>query len=248
MKQLLVIIFLSTFYLSASQNIKIIDSIRVMGCDDGKLAAEADAKKGVYNLITYGLVVRIDDGHKFDEYYRKYLIDNYKIYLSNGGCVVSSYKNCYRKRVEELIDEKYGEDILKKAKHAAASEYKSTEDYKTNIKVRIDTGYVFSGYRLHKEPKFLKQGKEFDFIKHLGFGNFETDYFEMSKYFRLVFVIEKDGSLTNISLKNAETNDPIKNKALVKKVKNAIGWSPGMYFGEKVRTRMSYIIPLRLLK
>ena len=77
MKQLLVIIFLSTFYLSASQNIKIIDSIRVMGCDDGKLAAEADAKKGVYNLITYGLVVRIDDGHKFDEYYRKYLIDNY---------------------------------------------------------------------------------------------------------------------------------------------------------------------------
>ncbi len=249
MKQFLLVIFLSVAFLSISQNTKIIYSNSETQCEDGKSAAEADAKKEVFKLVSYGYAVKFNDIDEFNDYYSKYLEDNYGIFLISGGCVITSYNKCYREKIEELMEEKYGSDILKRIRDIAAKEYKSSEDYKNNIKVRIDTGYIFDSYRLHTGPKFQKHNKEFDFIKHLGFGNFEKDFLiDLKKYFDIEFIIEKDGSISNVSIRNAETHESIKNELLKKKIEDSSGWNPGIYFGEKVRTTMSYRIPLRLLK
>ncbi|WP_426430997.1 hypothetical protein ACPX19_01245 [Winogradskyella sp. HB-48] len=216
-------------------------------CEDGINQAISDAKKGQYKLISYGLIMKIQtDG--FVDFYHNYMLKNYNVIYGEGGCVVSEDSKCYRKKIEELLFEKYGEDFFFKAKSEAITEFRKTEEFIEEIKPKIDSGKVYSQHRLHKEANFIIDGTEVEFTQYLGFANFEKDYFNLKNYCKISFIVEKDGVISNIKFKNSETSEPLHNEELMDKLKSVPKWNAGVYLDELVRTRIYFDVPIRLFE
>ncbi|SDH99261.1 hypothetical protein [Winogradskyella thalassocola] len=214
-------------------------------CEEGIVDAIKDASEGKYELITYGLISTFNvDG--FNDFYKNYILENYNIRFGLGGCIVSDGTNCYREKIEELIYEKFGDDIFEVTKLEAINEFRKTKEFIEDIKPKIDSGEIYS-FRLHKDPKFLIEGKAVDFIKYLGFANFEVDYSNPINYCEISFVVEKNGVINDIHLENAETSEPIINIELMNKLKELSKWQPGIYLGEVVRSKVYFKVPLSLL-
>ncbi len=216
-------------------------------CEDGINRAIRDANKGQYRLISFGLIMRIQsDG--FVDFYHNYMLENYNVIYGEGGCVVSEDSECYRKKIEELLFEKYGEDFFSKVKSEAITEFRKTKEFIEDIKPKIDSGEVFFQHRLHKKAKFLNEDSEIKFAKYLGFADFKKDYFNQKDYCEISFVVEKDGTISNIKFENSETSEPLHNEELMDKLKSVPKWNPGVYLGEPVRTRIYFDVPIRLFE
>ena len=237
------IIFIFFFFSKAQKSV---EYIQMPTCEEGVKDAISDADKGFFVSKSYGLTLDIKfDG--FADFYNSYLKNQYKISFENGGCVSSNYSECYKKTTEELIIQKYGDDIYVRARKEAAIEFKKTNEFLEIVKPKIDSGYVYSFVSFGMEPKFLVSNQETDFIKYLGFPNFQIDYFNPQNYCRISFVVEKDGSLSKFSLKNAKTLEEINNQKLKKKLRNSPKWLPANYLEEVIRYEVSYKVPLSLL-
>jgi hypothetical protein len=217
---------------------------QMLSCEEGQAEAIKDANNENYQLISYGLTINIKtDG--FYDFYKDYLLEKYNIILGSGGCVRTEFSKCYRNKLKELIYEKFGDKIFEIAKLEAISEFKKTKEFIKQIKPQIDNGKIY--YRLHTEPRLIVNSKEVDFLKHLGFADFEKDYFNLKNYCEISFIVEKNGLITDIKLRNAESLEPIENKELMNALNKSMLWDSGVYLGEVVRSKVSFDVPLSLI-
>ncbi|MBI2281241.1 MAG: energy transducer TonB [Bacteroidetes bacterium] len=195
-------------------------------CEDGTKKAENDAKQGIYKLLSYGLPY-YEDWH-FQEYYEAYVQKNYGIEIGNGGCIVFDESECYSKRMEELIYDKFGNDIFDKAELAAKAEYKLI------INEKIDTGFVFS--LVDTMPEFMGGNDSlFSFLSN-NFNNPNNSEGKVIAY----FVIDKDGSISNIEIKKSLNKQA--DEEVIRVLNKMPKWNSGIYLGEKVK--VGYSIPI----
>lgn len=239
---ILFFLFVSAFS-AVSQNIK----REIFTCKEGIKDAIIYASNGEYLLISYGLISSITSlgysDHGFKDFKNKFIYNKYGIKQEKGGCVISQYSDCYRKKTEELLYEKYGEDILVKAKKEAIDLFKETKKYKDNLKDEIESDHVFPSFIVHHKPRFLGGEKQLE--NYLGksidtyrFGK-DIDYVEVD------FIVEKDGSISNVRLKPSIENKELKNNLkhdILLLFKKMVKWKPAIYFNEKVRVSESIYI------
>ena len=123
MKYLITItIFLSN--LAYSQQQKFVtenDSVRFKNCDEGIVEAKTDFKNGIYNSISYGMIIQTNV--EFDEFVANYRKEKYGIISKMGGCVVTPYTDCYSEKMQELILKKFGKNIFEKSEKEAEKLY-----------------------------------------------------------------------------------------------------------------------------
>lgn len=104
------------------------DSIFFGNCESGTNSAIEDAEKGIYNYyanISTGFKTK--EEWNFSEFYHKYLESNYGILVKEIGCVVTSQSECYSKKMSELIEKKFGENIFTRTREEAKKLYNRTE-------------------------------------------------------------------------------------------------------------------------
>ena len=97
------------------------DSIRFKNCDEGIVEAETDFKNGIYNSISYGMIIQTNV--EFDEFVANYRKEKYGIISKMGGCVVTPYTDCYSEKMQELILKKFGKNIFEKSEKEAEELY-----------------------------------------------------------------------------------------------------------------------------
>ena len=90
-------------------------------CETGTEKAKKDFNQGYYFCESFGLVAEIDT--EFSNFYDKYLLQKYNIVSTNGGCVVTDYRECYSKKMKKLVLEKFGADIFEKSLKEAKELY-----------------------------------------------------------------------------------------------------------------------------
>jgi hypothetical protein len=126
MKKIIYISFLLLFGLSFSQNEnpKKSDSIvwRKVTCESGTEQAKIDFKNGIYNCFSYGLI--FERNPELSSYIRNYTKTKYGIDTKNAGCVITEYSQCYSKTMDDLVLEKFGNDIFEKSSKEAEELYK----------------------------------------------------------------------------------------------------------------------------
>lgn len=120
MKYLIAILILISNFTYSQQKISVEkDSTvyRFKNCDEGINEAQIDFAKGIYNSVSYGLIIQRDA--KFDEFLANYRKEKYGIVSKTGGCVVTDYTECYSNKMEDLIFKKFGKDIFERSKKEA---------------------------------------------------------------------------------------------------------------------------------
>ena len=126
MKKIIYISFLLLFGFSFSQNEnpKKSDSIvwRKVTCESGTEQAKIDFKNGIYNCFSYGLI--FERNPELSSYIRNYTKTKYGIDTKNAGCVITEYSQCYSKTMDDLVLEKFGNDIFEKSRKEAEELYK----------------------------------------------------------------------------------------------------------------------------
>jgi hypothetical protein len=126
MKNIIYISFLLIFGLSFSQNEnpKKSDSIvwRKVTCESGTEQAKLDFNNGIYNCFSYGLI--FERNPELSSYIRNYTKNKYGIDTKNAGCVITEYSQCYSKTMDDLVLEKFGNDIFEKSRKEAEELYK----------------------------------------------------------------------------------------------------------------------------
>ncbi|WP_298902700.1 hypothetical protein [uncultured Psychroserpens sp.] len=239
MKQLLALSFIFLSLVVNAQQVRIIES--EITCESGEDMATKDFDKGIYKVYSFGLLGKIED-YGFGEYYKDYVFKKYGVLFIHQGCVIVKDEECYTIKMEELLYQKYGKNMFEIARKEAGLAFKQTLKYE-KIKERMDANKVF--FIVHQPPKFEK-GKEGldDFIlKNFGKGD-PTNY---DTYIRASFVVEKDGSISNIKLTSFWQSKPYKGddaESILKKLQEMPKWKPGSHFSEVVRTGESISIPI----
>jgi hypothetical protein len=192
-------------------------------CEDGTNKAISDASKGKYRLLSYGLPIYND--WDFQSFYEDYMLKAYGIDIGNGGCVVSEESECYSQKMREIIYEKFGKDVFDRAESEAKGKYK------ISIKTRIDTGFIFS--QVDTMPVFIG-----------GFDSLTTylqnnlNYVENSDGKVIVlFVIEKNGAISNITIQNSLNKDA--DLEVIRVMSGMPYWKPGIHHGQKARVRLA---------
>lgn len=223
MKKLFVILIVLNICYSCSENKK---DYSTDSCEVGKKNAINDAKNGKYKLLSYGLMDY--DDWEFQSFYKDYLETKHGIITGSGGCIVSDEDICYREQMEELIYNKFGEDIFDR------TEIEAEIAFKESVNTKIDTGFIYGIVEVMPEFKggmtnlfaYLKKN-----LNHPTKGGGKV---------QASFVIEKDGSINDIeivrSLKKEFDDEVIRVLSIMPK------WSPGTHHNKLVRVRM--VIPV----
>lgn len=211
-------------------------------CEEGVKDAVSYAEKGEYLLVSYGLVAEINvTDYGFYDFRNNYVYNKYGIKFEDGGCVVTQYSDCYRKKTEDLLFEKYGSDILEKSKKEAIRLFKETDSYKSNLKEKIESDFVFSTFRLDEEPTFIGGERALENFLGKSTNPYESDDWDR-EYVKATFIVEKNGSISNVrltsSIESKKLNKELENEilALFEKMPN---WKPAIYFEEIVRTKVT---------
>lgn len=231
MKNKFKIIFLIFYLLN-------LGSCKKNACDDGVLNAESDAKKGVYKLYSYGMPDYED--WDFQNFYEDFVYENYNIKIGNAGCVITEKSECYSNRMKVLIFDKFGSDIFEKAILQAKAKYPKVKlqaeiDKRNNLIKKIDSDFIFSSSDIDTKPKF--KGGEEKFYSYLK--NELKNINDLTKKVGVLFVIEKNGTISNVEIKRGSTKY---DEEIIEVFLNTPNWTPATLSGKKVRTRMQ--IPL----
>ncbi|WP_026981189.1 energy transducer TonB [Flavobacterium suncheonense] len=196
--------------------------------NSGTERAQNDFDKGIYILQTLGQKIDKD----FHPFFIKTAKEKYNIKLTEAPCVIIGDQKYYAMAMREKVLQKFGDGIEAKMKAEALLEFKQSELYKTTLQPKIDTGFVFTG--VHTKARF--PGEETEMRKFLK--NNIQEIKTHSYWSEIVsFIIEKDGSISNISF-HKEPKEEIKNE-IIRIVQLMPKWIPAEYYEEKVRSKQS---------
>jgi len=190
-------------------------------CSDGIANAESDVKKGVYKLYSFGMPAY--DDWDFQGFYEDFVYNEYNIKISNAGCEVREESECYAKKMKELIFIKFGKNIFKHAKSQAKIAYKKDIQSKVN-----SDDYIFSS--IDSMPKFKDDNEKL--TSYLKKNLKEIN--DLDKKVAVFFIVEKDGSISDVEIKRGTSKYDKKIKEVFSKMPN---WNPGIYYGKPVRVR-----------
>jgi len=96
-------------------------------CETGRKAAKEDFKNGIYNSYSYGLLIIMEPKKSevgFEDFYKKYMAENYAINIEHRGCVITDHSSCYSEEMDRLITQKFGQNIFKKGRKEAKKMFK----------------------------------------------------------------------------------------------------------------------------
>jgi len=192
-------------------------------CQKGILKAEKDSENGHYEILSYGLPDY--DDWNFQMFYENYIEKNYGIVIGNGGCVVYEEKECYADKMREIVNEKFGDTIFKHARELAKI------DFKRNIILGIENDSIFGTVDTSASFSYNKEN-----LNHYISNRLKNEK-KLNGRVQVMFVVEKNGDLSNIDIKHGIENEF--DQDLVKLLDNMPNWNPGVYFDKKVRTRIS---------
>jgi hypothetical protein len=195
----------------------------ISDCEKGILKAEQDAKKGKYEILSYGMPDYPD--WNFQMFYEDFVKEIYGIIIGNGGCVIYEEKECYADKMEEIVLIKYGEDIFEKARKDARKKFKE------HIQSQINDDYIFSS--IDTLPKFVNEKENLN--------SYLTNRLKNDREFKgrvlAIFIVEKNGDLSEIEIKHG--TDKEFDQRLSNVLTEMPKWNSGVYLGQKVRTRIS---------
>lgn len=227
MKELFIVIILLTLSMTICFGQEWDDT-----CEEAIARAENDFKNGIMKATTYGLVVAED--YYFEEFYDKYLKDNYGVESSNGGCVITESLECYSSRIFELIEAKYGSDFFKKTRKEAKRLYKPKQEQfmeshptfnNDGIYVVVDTMPEYPG-GYEELFKFVEE----EIQNH----PIASDSLVTRTYVSMV--IDSTGQPTNIEVLKGSDNEL--NEVLVDILQKMSSWKPGKLKGENVSVKL----------
>ena len=200
-------------------------------CDKAQIRAIWDAKSGNYVSMSYGLMNLSPEDWYYYKFKSDYARQNYNVFIGNGGCVVTQEAMCYSGKMHELIYRDFGDSIFlridKEAKLA----------YKERLQNLSDTAYVFEWTIVDEVPSFIPDMDSFSsYIKRNVVLNNKINHTVF-----LSFIVEKDGSITDIEI--IKGGDKEADLEIIKVLKAMPNWSPGILNGQKVRTKV--LIPIK---
>ncbi|MFT7157119.1 MAG: hypothetical protein ACI8Q1_002134 [Parvicella sp.] len=217
----ILLIFITTLGISGQSDT--INEVIIFGnCESGTKSAIEDFENEFYVKTSYGLQ-RFEDWH-FKDYYEVFIKNKYGITLGYGGCIISDETICHEKKMNELILNKFGDDIFEIAKSEARIEYDSI------IQVKIDVDQVFDD--LDTLPSFY-YGSD-SLFSFLG-SNLENNENVTGKVYASI-TIEKDGSIGEVLILKG-INEEIDNH-VIEVLCDLYKWNPGILRGQIVRSRV----------
>ena len=126
MKFLFLIPLILIMDLSFSQEIKYVKIDNT--CEAGIKEAKVDIEKGIYKVLSYGLIIHSEQD--LHDYYVQYVKEKYNVILGDGGCVVTDKSECYRQTMEEAVLEKFGKDFFEKTHQEALEKFNKLDEKK----------------------------------------------------------------------------------------------------------------------
>lgn len=197
-------------------------------CDIGNKKALSDFQNNIYILQTLGQMVN----REFDPFFIKYTKENYNITITSAPCVIFTESNCYTKTMRAKILAKFGNDIEVKMKDEAIFAFKKTNEYISNIKPKIDTGFVFRG--AHTNAIFVDGDNN---LRDFKLKNTQEIKGLMYWSSYVTCIIEKDGSISNVELQKEPESDV--KKEVLRLIELMPNWIPATYYKEKVRSKVN---------
>nr|WP_321236308.1 hypothetical protein [uncultured Psychroserpens sp.] len=112
MKQLLFILTISAALAVNAQEVKQVDM-----CLSGTEQAINNFNLGIYNIYSFGWAGQPTGG--FEAYYNKHLFEKFGIKMVSMGCVVMPSDECYNKKMQELLYDRFGDNLFEKTREEA---------------------------------------------------------------------------------------------------------------------------------
>jgi succinate dehydrogenase flavin-adding protein (antitoxin of CptAB toxin-antitoxin module) len=198
-------------------------------CEDAVKIAQINFNKGIYEKVILGMVLY--DDWEFEEFYKDYILDKYGITIKHEGCVITEYIECYANKMNDLILNKFGKDIYENARQEALVAFEKMLDEADSSKVL---------FFVDQRPTFV--GGNDSLVNYLKNNINLSDTLEGKA--RVRFIVEKDGSLSNIKIK--EGFDKATNKKILNTMRTMPKWVPALHHDREVRVMM--ILPIILKK
>ncbi len=226
MKLNLVLFCLVLFSCNSSSEVEktILDST----CEEAQNQAIKDASNGVYKLHSYGLMIRLD--WEFQKFYEDYMLQTYSIDVTNAGCETSEGTKCYAKKMNELVEQKFGADVMARAQGEAEKQFMA------NLQEKIDSGFVFQ--IVDSMPSFI--GGD-DQLKASLDESLSTQKSNVGEY-QVSFVVEVDGSVSNVEMHKSSNKDA--NETILEAIRTLPNFTPAQHYGKSVRCQ--FVLPLNV--
>ncbi|WP_460218201.1 FEKKY domain-containing protein [Psychroserpens sp. MEBiC05023] len=123
MKQLLLTILLLISFSLNAQEIKVVE---VNLCETGTEKAVADFSKGIYKIYSFGWAPQ--PANDFEVFSNNYLLEKYNIQVVSMGCVIMPSDDCYNKKMNALLLNKYGDNLFEQAKKDARIQFEKIKN------------------------------------------------------------------------------------------------------------------------
>ena len=207
-----------------------------ISCEKAKMRAVEDFKNGKYNSNANWLsAIR---NRKFHKFYSDFIKNKYNITF-NKSSDLGSFSNCYPNKMRKLILRKFGNNIFIKSRNEAIEEYKKTTFFIENIKPKIVTNKIFEGIVLEPSEYIFGRDSLRTYIRSKLF-----DFKDDKGYIVVNFIVEKDGTMSDVKVDKFKQMDSIANEKAVKYIKLLKKWKPAKHFGVIVRVRKSLFFNL----
>ncbi len=95
--------------------------ITELTCEFGFEKAISDFENGDFYCFDFGNIYTHEK--RWNSFFKNYIEEEYGIILKSRGCVILPSDQCYDKKMNELIFEKYGNDIFQRARKKAKELY-----------------------------------------------------------------------------------------------------------------------------
>jgi hypothetical protein len=185
-------------------------------CEDGIENAKNDIENGIIKTLVFGLMVA--DDWEFERYYRQFLKDSFGIEMLYMGCVIEEEAECYDSTMNAFILEEFGDDFFKKSRKTAFANY-----YNDSVIVLVNpTELPKFTYGTDSLMRFLE--------KNIRYQENSSGKIWAS------FVVEKDGSISNIKIEKGIHENM--NNEIIRVLELMPNWIPGEEYGNVVRAKM----------
>jgi hypothetical protein len=203
-------------------------------CEEAEKQAQLDSDNGIFKLRIHGLV---DYGFSdFRKFYEIYLYSIHNIEISYEGCIIFEEEICYTKKMNNLMNEKFGGDFIEnKIKELELFFPTLSEKDKSDI---LDLNKIYTS-NLESDAKFIGNDKIIaNYLKSiLQFKETPETYFDL-----IELTINEKGKIINLEFdQRLEFVDKSKLQLYLYELNKLGDWMPGFIFNTKVKSK-TYII------
>jgi len=205
-------------------------------CEEAKAHAIKDAQSGILMSRGHGLPdVPTDWNPDFENYFEIYIYSKYGIEITQEGCVITDYEECYTQTMDSVIISKFGNDIFEKNRNILKQKFSySTNEDRISI---LDFSRLYKR-NLESLPKFV--GNDVLVSNYL---NTIIESKKESLFNSVLLVVEKNGKIIDFTIEmDLQMKTSISKKDIIKKLNSLGNWVPGYIYGQKVKSQADFYI------